>query len=159
MLIGTVTQWKSQPLPQNHPVWREAFEWIEANGATADEGIHPLSHDGFHARVMSYDLLGRGEAKYEAHRHTIDLQVTIEGVEGIEYCPVSLLEPRGEYLAEKDFQYYGTPDAPFARVDNHPGQFCILLPGDGHMPKLKAAGCSHVRKLVVKIPTRLVEGD
>lgn len=158
MIAGTLKDWKNVPGLAGHPVWREAFEWIIANADTAEEGIHPLSKENFFARVMEYDLKERDVANYENHSHTIDLQATIKGAEGIEYTPIHLLTKRGEYLEDKDFQFYETPEFGYGRVDNHPGQFCILFPEDGHQPQRKVRDCSHVRKLVVKIPVKLVDG-
>ena len=156
MIAGGLKNWRKHPGLEDHPVWREAFEWIEKNAETAEEGIFPLSSDGFLVRVMSYGLKGRDEANFESHLRTIDLQYTIRGAEGIETHPVDDLIPRGEYLEEKDFQFYETPDDADGIVYNMKGRFCILFPEDGHQPQRAIAGYTEVRKLVVKIPTRLV---
>lgn len=156
VIVGTLSDWKTLPALTDQAVWRVAFAWIEREAQSAEDGVFSLGLPGFTVRVMSYGLLERGEAKYESHRNTIDLQASIEGAEGIEYTPVQKLMAKGEYLREKDFQHYETPERPFGRIENYPGQFCILFPGDGHMPKLKVQSYGHVRKLVVKIPFELL---
>ncbi len=108
-------------------------------------------------RVMSYELRARNDARYEHHKHTVDLQYTIRGAEGIEYTPLDLLAPEGDYLSDKDFQFLKTPASGYGRIDNHEGQFCVLWPNDGHMPQLAVEGFTSVRKLVVKIPVTLVD--
>jgi len=103
---------------------------------------------------MQYDLKSRDLANFESHLHTIDLQLTIVGAEGIEWMPVSNLKKRGSYLEEKDFQFYETPDLSYGKINNMKGAFCILFPEDGHMPQLVVDQNFIVKKLVVKIPTK-----
>lgn len=153
------SNWRSTNFFSDSPVWRSAFEWIEAKAGSAEEGYHYDFPDGkMFARVMSYSLKNRDAARYEHHIHTIDLQYTISGAEGIEYSPLHLLKNEGEYLQEKDFQFLQTPAKTYGRIDNHAGHFCVLWPQDAHMPQLRVDGFEHVRKVVVKIPIDLVTG-
>jgi biofilm protein TabA len=156
MIADKIKNWKSVPGFVSDPVWAEAFAWIEENAATAEDGIYPLSGEVY-VRVMQYDLKERGVARYESHRHTIDLQFTIEGAEGIEVCPVEELNADGEYRTDKDFQYYLCPGKGLHRVENVKGHFCVLFPQDGHMPQLYVNGHTHVKKLVVKIPVNSIK--
>lgn len=156
MITDTLDNWKTLPGLASHPVWQAAFEWIEANAATAEIGMYDLGVGNAMVRVMEYELKERGAARYESHRETIDLQYTISGAEGIEVQPVELLEADGDYLPEKDFQFYHPIGKGRHRVDNVTGNFCILYPQDGHMPQLYVNGFTAVRKLVVKIPVSSV---
>jgi YhcH/YjgK/YiaL family protein len=159
MIADHLKNWRKLPGFSKHPVWTEAFEWIEAYAATAELGFHELNAEGAKVRVMEYDLKERGEARYENHKQTIDLQFTIEGAEGIEIHPTEQLIPSGDYLADKDFQFYEPIGKGTHRVDNLKGSFCVLYPQDGHMPQLFVNGHSNVRKLVVKIPIALLTID
>jgi YhcH/YjgK/YiaL family protein len=152
MIFDQLKNWKTIPGFMGHPVWEDAFNWIEEHAASAEDGIHLLRSPGCFVRVMEYDLKERGEARYESHRRTIDLQFTIKGAEGIEVIPVDGLICEGDYLEEKDFQFYKLAERGAGRVDNFEGHFCVLFPQDGHMPQLWVPGHMHVRKLVVKIP-------
>ncbi|CAA6678752.1 MULTISPECIES: YhcH/YjgK/YiaL family protein [unclassified Lentimonas] len=156
MITDNIKNWKSLPGVTSHPVWKAAFEWIEANAHRSEVGQYDLGVGGAFVRVMEYDLKERGDARYESHLATIDLQYTIEGAEGIEIQSVELLEKEGEFLEEKDFQFYKPIGKGLHRVDNTTGNFCILYPQDGHMPQLYVNGFTHVRKLVVKIPVSSV---
>lgn len=156
MITDELKNWKSIPGMVDHPVWFTAFNWIEDHAASAGLGFHELGIDGVKVRVMEYDLKERDFAKWEAHRKTIDLQYTIEGAEGIEVNPVSCLESKGDYVIEKDAQYFHQVGKARHRVNNVAGNFCILLPQDGHMPQLSVNGYTHVKKLVVKIPVSAV---
>ena len=157
MIAGQLQHWRNHPGFARHPVWTEAFEWIERNAAGSGEGFFPLESEGCLVRVMSYPLKGDDEAKWESHRHTIDLQYTIDGAEGIRVHPVGGLEPQGEYIEEKDFQYHEAPAAESAMVKNLAGHFCVLFPQDAHQPQLHLDGYEAVRKLVVKIPVAAVQ--
>ena len=157
MITDTIKNWKTLPGVTEQPVWKAAFEWIEANAETADIGKYDLGVGDAFVRVMEYDLKERGEARYESHLVTIDLQYTIKGAEGIEMQPVELLEANGDYLPENDFQFYHPIGKGRHRVDNVTGNFCILYPQDGHMPQLYVNGFTHVRKLVAKIPVNSIQ--
>lgn len=156
MIAGQLKDWRKHPGFAQHNVWTEAFEWIEKHAATSEEGIFPLKSEGCYVRVMSYGLKTREEANFESHLKTIDLQYTIKGGEGIECCPLEQLTPKGDYLEEKDFQFYETPEFGSAFVKNFENHFCVLFPEDGHQPQRFVEGHEEVRKLVVKIPRVMV---
>jgi biofilm protein TabA len=156
MIFAKLKDWRTIPGLFNHIVWEEAFKWIEANASGAELGIYSLTTPNSFVRVMEYDLKERGQARYESHLHTIDIQYTIQGGEGIEVLPVDELTPDGDYLKEKDFQHYKLVENSVALIENLKGYFCILFPQDGHMPQLRISGCEKVRKLVVKIPVAAV---
>lgn len=158
MHTDELSNWRTTNFFSASPIWRSAFEWIETKADLAEEGYHYDFPDGkMFARVMSYSLKDRDVARYEHHIHTIDLQYTISGAEGIEYSPLHLLKNEGDYLQEKDFQFLHTPAKSYGRLDNHAGHFCVLWPKDAHMPQLKVDGFENVRKVVVKIPMNLLD--
>jgi len=152
MIAGELKNWRNHPGLAEHPVWAEAFAWIEKNAATSEEGIFPLVSEGCKVRVMSYPLRERKDANFENHSETVDLQYTIKGAEGIEVTSADKMIAKGEYLPEKDFQFYETPAEISSLVHNLQGRFCILFPEDIHQPQRILPGYDHVTKLVVKIP-------
>ena len=156
MITDHIKNWKTLPGLIEHQVWKAAFKWIESNAETYEIGEYELGVGDAIVRIMEYDLRERGEARYESHLATIDLQYTIKGAEGIEVHPIETLERDGDYLEDKDFQFYKPIGKGLYRVDNTKGNFCILYPQDGHMPQLYVNGFTHVKKLVVKIPVSSV---
>lgn len=152
MIYSKLKNWRQYYGFSDHPVWEEAFCWIEKNASTVEEGIYPLTAPNCFVRVMEYVLNDRDDARYESHKNTIDLQYTIQGGEGIEIISVEELTPDGAYIIEKDCQHYKLPVSGTGMVENLEGYFCVLFPQDGHMPKLRIPGNVRVRKLVVKIP-------
>jgi YhcH/YjgK/YiaL family protein len=110
------------------------------------------------ARVMSYSTKTTDEAKVEAHREYIDIQISLKGAEGIDWYPTSTLDVKEEYNEEKDRTLYHRYEPAPAHVDNHPGMFAVLYPEDAHMPQLIVDGEAEVIvKAVVKIHLSLVE--
>lgn len=157
MIYGKFTSKSPRELFSGSKTWEMALKWLENNKNNTQEGIYPLGDDDFYARIMSYSLKSRENARFEAHRHTIDLQYTISGAEGIEIAPVDSLKPLNDYDEASDAEHLEKPAFPHAFVTNMAGFFTILFPEDAHMPKLAVPGEVSVVKLVIKIPCRLVK--
>jgi YhcH/YjgK/YiaL family protein len=157
MITAHLKNWRAIPGLSSHPVWTAAFTWIEENAENAEEGWHELKVENVRVRVMAYVTKTRDTGIYEAHRKHIDIQYTIEGVEGVEFTPTETLIPRCEYDAENDAQFCEIPEKSEGWIENVPGRFCILYPEDAHMAQLAVQGHSEVRKLVVKVPLDAVE--
>lgn len=139
-------------------VWNEALDWIRKKSATAELGIHKLRGDLMFVNVLSYECLSRGVCRFESHRNYVDLQYTIEGVEGIDFCNFRKLEKDGEYDAAKDLQFYmAAPQETSLRIDED--TFCIFFPEDAHRPKVALAGPKRIKKLVVKIDIELLKNE
>jgi YhcH/YjgK/YiaL family protein len=139
-------------------VWREALDWINEKSATADLGIHELRGDLMYVNVLSYETLPRENCRYESHREYIDLQFTIEGEEGIDYCNYKKLEKDGNYNSGLDLQFYSAaPQESTLRIDGK--TFCIFFPEDAHRPKIKFTESKIIKKLVVKIHIKLLKDE
>jgi YhcH/YjgK/YiaL family protein len=139
-------------------VWREALDWIKEKSATADLGIHELRGDLMYVNVLSYETVSREDCRFESHREYIDLQYTIEGEEGIDYCNFRKLEKDGEYDSDLDLQFYtATPQESTLRIDGN--TFCVFFPEDAHRPKIKLTQPKLLKKLVVKIHIKLLKDE
>ena len=109
MITGQFKTWKNQAFIHSHPIWSKIFNWLEKNIDTLEIGRYDLPFGECFVNVMSYDLKSRDEANFESHRETIDLQMSLENAEGIEWHPVIKLIPKGKYKKKSDFQFYKTP--------------------------------------------------
>lgn len=136
----------------------EAFDFI--NKALIDDiqdGTYEIHGKEVYARVMSYNLKGREEAKYEAHREYIDIQAAMRGAEGIEFHLADRLTATNEYNVEKDVTNFRTPAESLGRVDVFPDYFALFFPWDAHMPQLEVQGQPKtVKKIVIKVHVALV---
>lgn len=155
MIHGKLTNEMPLALFPDSKPWETAIKWLENNKNNHSEGIYPFGNDGFYARIMSYSLLAREKARFEAHRHTIDIQFTVSGAEIIEIFPADALNPLNDYSEAKDVEHFASPTISHASVTNASGFYTILFPTDAHMPKLLTPSASFVTKIVVKIPCSL----
>ena len=137
-------------------VWECAFRFLESLHPDSEETKTTLQGDDMFACVMSYETRSIQEAKLEAHRKYIDIQMTLVGAERIDWFPLENLEVKTPY-DDTDFEFYHRPgDAPI-HIDNHPGNFAVLFPDDAHMPQLVVGDAPKiVKKVVVKVRLDLV---
>ena len=136
-----------------HPVWLRVLEWLRDMPAGIPLGRHETLGEGMFASVMEYETVPRETARFESHREHVDLQYTISGSEGIDWCPRAELETDGPFA--EDVQFWLPPAAPFATLVSPPGRFSVFYPSDAHRPKVRIQSL-HVRKLVIKIDIRLL---
>ena len=136
-----------------HPMWRRALDWLRALPAGAALGTHEIIGRDLSASVQEYDTLDRSAARFESHRQHVDLQYTLAGTEGIDWCPRGELQPDGPF--RDDVQFWLPPATPFVTLVNAPGRFAVFFPSDAHRPKVRLAD-PHVRKLVIKVNMRLL---
>ena len=94
MITGQFNTWKNQTFIKSHPMWSKIFDWLEKNIDTLEIGRYDLPFGKCFVNVMSYDLKSREEANFESHIETIDLQMSLENAEGIEWHPTSKLIPK-----------------------------------------------------------------
>lgn len=136
-----------------HPTWRSALEWLRGIAPDIALGTHQIQGDQMFASVQEYETVGRDQARFESHREHVDLQYTIQGEEGIDWIPRSLLEPNGPFA--KDVQFWLPPAGIYSTVVNTAGRFSIFYPEDAHRPKVRVAS-ERVRKLVIKVNVALL---
>jgi len=110
-------------------------------------GKHELDGKRLFALVSDYTPKPLAEGRWEAHRHYLDLQYVVSGVERMGIAPASHM-CETSYEADRDLAWLeGAGD--FLRFGQ--GQFMVLWPGDAHMPGIEAGVAGPVRKVVVKI--------
>jgi biofilm protein TabA len=119
----------------------------ETDLAGLSPGKHELDGKQLFALVSDYTTKPLAESRWEAHRHYLDLQYMVSGVERMGIAPVDYLAA-GDYQADRDIVWLsGAGD--FLTFGS--GQFMVLWPGDAHMPGVEAGVPGPARKVVVKI--------
>ncbi len=151
--LEDVTVW--QPVLQ-HRVLRKSLAWLEKNAAIAELGNHLLGESDWYANVHGYTTLPEAECRWENHTKTVDIQYLVAGSEGIRWTASRRLGTPNRYTEEKDREEF---DASYCTSLLHlqPGMFAIFLPGDAHCPKITLSKPENLRKVVVKIPVRLLK--
>lgn len=155
MLLGHIhTPNTYEPFLQ-HSIWQKALTWLANKAETLKDGEHEIDNRNMYASISTAQTMPREEAVYEAHRQYIDIHYCLEGGEIIEWAPVNQLTPKMEFDTTKDYCLYESPKEANSLVIK-PGTFAIFLPGDAHMPKISDGHNQQIRKVVVKIHTKLL---
>ncbi|HWA24550.1 MAG TPA: YhcH/YjgK/YiaL family protein [Lacunisphaera sp.] len=141
---------------RRHPVWEEAFAWIQRHAATHPPGIVELRGKQMYVNVHGYETRPRAACRYESHRVYLDLQYCISGGELIEWHPLRQLAAKDEYDGAKDVIHHHSPAQPAATLRMATGNFAIFHATDGHMPKIGDGLNARVDKLVIKIDRDLL---
>lgn len=139
------------------------FARLCAKLKTLDLGNLPLGwqdlEEGIRMNVMAFETSPAEGKQAEMHRKFIDIQLLIEGEELIEY---GLSQPNlanyDAYREEEDYQLT-------AEIENKndlilkPNMFAIFLPYEPHKPGNAVSENKWLKKLVVKVPIALLEGE
>lgn len=138
--------------------WTTAFKYLQSLSAEtplADKIL--LEGEKMYASIMSYQTCRAGESVLETHDKHIDIQMSLSGVESIEWFDRKTLQEKTTYNLDRDFTLYHRPETPCLRLNNFPGYFTVLFPGDAHMPMLNVFNESDlVKKVVVKVHRSLI---
>jgi YhcH/YjgK/YiaL family protein len=157
MIFGHIDE-PSTFLPlSSHPMWSEAFAALAALDRDSPLGVTELRGEKMFVNVHTYETKPAEQCRFEGHRDMIDVQFMIDGGECIEWVLKEQLEADGDYLPERDFQYFHRPARPsLSRVHLLPRHFGIFFPEDGHCPKIHDGIHPSVFKAVVKIHRSLI---
>jgi len=141
--------------------WVKAFDYLRSLGPDAPEQDVALDGDLLIGRVHAYETREPEGGGLESHRRYLDIQIVMDGAEGIDWYPRESLVERTPYDEVKDVVFYQRPfGAAPARIDNVPGRFALLYPTDAHMAQMIVGGKKQfIRKAVVKIDVRLLTPD
>jgi biofilm protein TabA len=159
MIAAKLTDWR---LHFSGPVWAEAFEFLEKlpTDSPDNEGLVPIDGDTLLYRVMSYPTRGPEDTTVEAHEQYIDIQMSLEGAEAIDWFTRDGLTLHTAYDEENDYLLFDRPDHVTGTVYNRPGYFSVFYPGDGHTAQqLVGAEVENVRKVVIKVRLDKVRVD
>ena len=92
----------------------------------------------------------------EVHQEYADFAVVLKGEEGTRIYHTRGLQPLLPYDPEKDIAFFADNDEYVTVHHLRPGKFCLVYPKEGHMPGMQYYGEDTVRKIVFKIPKRLL---
>lgn len=156
MIFSTLDNWPTIRFLSSTPVFRQAFEWIKANVPATPDGITALAAPDFYVNVHRYDTKPRSACFWESHRQTVDLQLCITGGELIDWTSLQPTTPSTSFTPEKDADIWPAEIPAGQTLAFRPGTFAVFLPGELHRPAIADGQHPGTRKLVVKIPARLL---
>ncbi|MCR4665847.1 MAG: YhcH/YjgK/YiaL family protein [Desulfovibrio sp.] len=102
----------------------------------------------------------RSERRYEVHRCFIDVQFLTRGVEELAICSASSLSQPLPFDTARDIGFFEDRAEEDALIRLRPGLFCVIYPGEAHMPcLLHGENREPVEKYVAKIPLSLLASE
>lgn len=132
------------------PRLKKAFEFLLKTDLKAlPLGKTVIDGTDIYATVSDYQTKPCSEAKLEAHRNYIDIQMVLSGDELIGYAPFADQPCVVPYDPARDIGFYAIGTAPYIPFGQ--GQFVVFFPNDAHAPGRTAGAPKPVRKLVVKV--------
>jgi DNA sulfur modification protein DndE len=132
----------------NKPLWDKTFEFLRTTDlGKLEKGDYPLAGDSAVVKVTYGPAREEKDAKWEAHKKFIDVQLVGEGKEKIGVAEVSKATIVTPYNDSKDVANYEAVGCYYVA---EPGTFFIFFPSDAHRPGIKLDN-NNVRKIVVKI--------
>ena len=99
-------------------------------------GLYPIN-DNVKAIVSSYETVDVFERGYESHKHVIDIQYPIIGLERVKWSPIESMNVNISYDKLRDRTFLKTHLNKATHVDIGNGVFAIMFPEDGHGPQHK----------------------
>ena len=122
---------------------REAKEDIEI-------GIHTINSK-VKAVVSEYRTVEHFERGYESHKHVIDIQYPIIGLERVKWSPTNNMEINIPYDNIKDRTFYTNPHPQGTHVIIGNDVFAIFFSNDGHSPQHKVEYVEVIKKITIKV--------
>lgn len=148
MILGSLKN--SGVAEKTHPLIKEALDYIKAadyDAIFASESKIELRGKDLFLFGSEYQGKTREQARVEAHRKYIDIQIAVEGTEQMGWIDVSgCSEELTPYNTEKDVVFYTGPVSTYFTVS--PGEFAVFFPEDAHQPSI---GEGKMKKIIVKV--------
>lgn len=156
MIAGHINYLKHASAEFPKPILAALQTLAALDFGTLEDGVLVTAHADmkftlFHAMT---DLAAN--KKPETHIENIDIHYLVSGEEALGYQPYSPELVVTERFVEADNIFYANHPAHQSMTRLTPGGFAIYFPWDVHMPLCAVNEPARVRKVVVKVPLRLL---
>lgn len=128
--------------------FKEAFDFIKKNDLNGMKpGKYLLDGENLFITIAEFDGKQADEAKLEAHKKYIDIQIVLSGQETMGWSCIdnckNVIDP---YNSDKDIIFFSEKPSTYLIVN--PEEFAIYFPEDGHAPGISK---SRIKKAIVKV--------
>ncbi|WP_171922530.1 YhcH/YjgK/YiaL family protein [Salmonella bongori] len=147
MIVGNI-EYLGYGLPA---VLRQAIEHIKTHvAATTAPGKYEIDGDRLFY-MISENMTEPGESRSaEYHARYLDIQIVLQGQEGMTFSTQPAGTPHTDWLADKDIAFLAE-GAQEKTVILSEGDFVVFYPGEVHKPLCAVGAPAKVRKAVVKM--------
>ncbi|MDR3696318.1 YhcH/YjgK/YiaL family protein [Mucilaginibacter sp.] len=126
------------------------LQFLQGAEPDIEVGIYPIN-DNVKAIVSEYETVADFSRGYEAHKHVIDIQYPIRGLERVKWSPIEGMNVNIPYDESMDRTFYKDPSAQGTYVDIGEGIFAIMFPEDGHGPQHYINKPEWIKKITIKV--------
>ena len=118
---------------------------------TLNYGKITLDND-IYVNVEKYTTKYLNDAKFEAHKKYIDIQLLLQGTEDIYYTDKSQLKIEEPYNESNDIEFFCEKVSQYPKVTLDGTNFVMLFPHEAHAPQASINNLpTDVEKVVIKI--------
>ncbi|OPZ99894.1 MAG: hypothetical protein BWY70_00855 [Bacteroidetes bacterium ADurb.Bin408] len=103
------------------------------------------------AIVSEYETVAVFERGYEAHKHVIDIQYPVRGLEKVKWSPVDGMTVNIPYDEQKDRTFYKDSSVQGTEIIIGNGLFGIMFPQDAHSPQHFVGQPERIKKITIKV--------
>lgn len=128
----------------------EGLKFLQQAKPDINIGEYPINGN-VKAIVSEYNTVEVFERGYEAHKHVIDIQYPIRGLERIKWSPIEGMKVNIPYDSIKDRTFFKSPSKQGTHVDIGDGIFAIMFPEDGHGPQHYVEKPQFIKKITIKV--------
>lgn len=126
------------------------LQFLKDADASIELGEYKVN-DNVKAIVSEYKTVEVFERGYEAHKHVIDIQYPIRGMERVKWSDIKGMNVNIPYDEKKDRTFYKDPSLQGTHVDIGNGIFAIMFPEDGHSPQHYINKPELIKKITIKV--------
>lgn len=128
----------------------QGLKYIASAKPNVQSGIYTIN-DRVKAIVSQYSTVEVFHRGYEAHKHVIDIQYPIIGLERIKWSPIENMNVNIPYDEDKDRTFYKDPYRYGTEIIIGNGIFAIMFPEDGHSPQHYVVQPEVIKKITIKV--------
>jgi len=126
------------------------LKFLKASKSDIPPGTYAINNN-VKAIVSEYQTVEIFERGYEAHKHVIDIQYPVLGLERVRWSPIEGMKVNIPYDNQKDRTFFKEPSLQGTYVDIGNGIFAIMFPEDGHSPQHFIITPQIIKKITVKV--------
>jgi YhcH/YjgK/YiaL family protein len=126
------------------------LEFIRDVQPEIELGEYPINKN-VKAIVSEYETIDHFERGFESHKHVIDIQYPVIGLERVKWSPIKGMNVNIPYDPAKDRTFYKDPHKQMTHVDIGNGIFAIMFPEDGHGPQHFVGKPELIKKVTIKV--------